>query len=179
MHRRCDTHNVHSSENWTTLRSAAAFPDFRLAVYVKLQLRRNPPPPSLIRVYFLITASSAYALSPQTKTRIFGSRICPRRCLKVGHEQPRVLIVLRWRLVLEVVQPSRTLSRFHPQRRALPLSTFCWLMSPTPFLWTDKFWQAVCQNATILSAPIGTHSPKLSVSSLLSRPRCSWISLLS
>lgn len=46
------------------------------------------------------------------------------------------------------------------------------LLAPVPPLWTDQFWQAVCQNATILSVPIGMCSPKLSASS------CSWISLL-
>lgn len=52
--------------------------------------------------------------------------------VECDRSSPRqALIVLRRRHVLEVVQPSRTLSRFHPQRRALPLSTFCWLMSPS------------------------------------------------
>ncbi len=87
----------------------------------------------VILVYFLITASSAYHIlpPPPTENSNFGSRICPQQCWKLGLTgAARVLVVLRRRLVLEVVQPSRTLSRFHPQRRALPLSTFCWLLSP-------------------------------------------------
>lgn len=56
--------------------------------------------------------------------------IFPQQCWKfVWTGAAGARIVLRRPFVLEAAQPSRTLSRFHPQRRPLPLSTFCWLVS--------------------------------------------------
>lgn len=83
----------------------------------------------LILAHLLITASSAYhAPSPDRKTLILGHGFVHSNvesCASV-----RMLAVLRPRLVLEVAQPSRTPSRFHPQRRGLRRSTFCRLPSP-------------------------------------------------
>lgn len=79
-----------------------------------------------------------------------------------------VLIVL----VLEAVQPSRTLCRFHPQRVALPLSTFCWLMS---LLYGQSSSGRLFVKMPRYCVPIRMCSPKPRA---LSRPRFSWISLL-
>lgn len=149
--------------------NTAAFPDLRLAVHVELQLQWK----ALIWLYFLITASSAYhTLSPMQNSNSW-SWICPQQCWKLsvtGAAQDKHSLCSDGGMSLKLCSLPGHWADF------IPRGGHClWALSAglCPPLWTDQFWQAVCQNATILSVPIAMYSPKLSASSLLSRLHCS------
>lgn len=133
------------------LRNTAAFSRCWLAADVNSQLSWKGFNLRLISDNCLISLSRPL-LGRKLQFRVTDLATTVLKSPTLVREQPEELIVLRWRTVLEAAQSSRTPSRFHPLRREAASEHFPLDRVPSP--WTDQLWQAVCQNATLLSAPV-------------------------